>query len=138
MSSGPDGFTAVTEDGQALHARTVALAVGVMPIIEVPTALRGLHHPTLVTHSSHHSDLGHIQHGRPRVIGGGQAALRRRRLLAEQGTRYGCRRARSAAVERRPPPWSAVVQSLRAAQRTGPRWRNWSTRAPRLDRRLPQ
>lgn len=37
----PGGFEAVTDDGTVLHARTVALAVGVMPFVEIPSALRG-------------------------------------------------------------------------------------------------
>ncbi|GGV11918.1 NAD(P)-binding domain-containing protein [Streptomyces griseoflavus] len=141
VAYGADGFTAVTDDGEALRARTVALAVGVMPFIEVPAALRGLH-PTLVTHSSHHSDLGHFQGKDVTVIGGGQAALETAALLAEQGTRV---RVLARAERLR---WNDVPpalersrwQSVRSPHSgLGPGWRNWFySERPGLFRRLPE
>ncbi|MEV5544559.1 NAD(P)-binding domain-containing protein [Streptomyces sp. NPDC052309] len=141
VASGPGGFTVLTEDGETVHARTVALAVGVMPFIEVPTALRGLH-PALVTHSSHHSDLTPFRGKDVTVIGGGQAALETAALLAEQGTRVRVlARAEGLRWNDVPPPWERPWwQSVRSPHSgLGPGWRNWFySERPGLFRRLPR
>ncbi|WP_409474964.1 NAD(P)-binding domain-containing protein [Streptomyces sp. HC307] len=141
VASGPGGFTAVTEDGQALYARAVALAVGVMPFVEVPQALRGLH-PSLVTHSSHHSNLDHLRGKDVTVIGGGQAALETAALLAEQGTSVRVlARADGLRWNDVPPPWERPWwQSVRSPHSgLGPGWRNWFyAERPGLFRRLPE
>ncbi|MGP4083179.1 NAD(P)-binding domain-containing protein [Streptomyces sp. KR55] len=141
VASGPGGFTAVTEDGQALYARAVALAVGVMPFVEVPQALRGLH-PSLVTHSSHHSDLDRFRGKDVTVIGGGQAALETAALLAEQGTSVRVlARADGLRWNDVPPPWERPWwQSVRSPHSgLGPGWRNWFyAERPGLFRRLPE
>lgn len=82
----PGGFEAIIADGETVRARTVALAVGVMPFVEIPAALRGLSRD-LVSHSSHHGDLDRFRGRDVTVIGGGQAALETAALLAEQGSR---------------------------------------------------
>lgn len=82
----PGGFEAVTEDGAVLHTCTVALAVGVLPSVEVPATLRDLG-PSYVSHSSHHGELSRFRGRDVMVIGGGQAALETAALLSEQGTR---------------------------------------------------
>ncbi|QWB25473.1 MULTISPECIES: NAD(P)-binding domain-containing protein [Streptomyces] len=141
VSAGPGGFTAVAEDGEEVHARAVALAVGVMPFVEVPQALRGLH-PALVTHSSHHSDLDRFRGKDVTVIGGGQAALETAALLAEQGTRVRVlARAEELVWNDVPPPWERPWwQSARSPHSgLGPGWRNWFyAERPGLFRRLPE
>ncbi|MFI8945200.1 NAD(P)-binding domain-containing protein [Streptomyces sp. NPDC053750] len=141
VAAGPDGFTALTEDGEVVYARTVALAVGVMPFIEVPPALRGLH-PSLVTHSSHHNDLTPFRGKDVTVIGGGQAALETAALLAEQGTRVRVlARAERLRWNDVPPPWERPWwQSVRSPHSgLGPGWRNWFySERPGLFRTLPQ
>ncbi|MFF3334782.1 NAD(P)-binding domain-containing protein [Streptomyces sp. NPDC002888] len=141
VTSGPDGFTVVTEDGEALYARSVALAVGVMPFVEVPSALRGLH-PALVTHSSHHSDLDRFRGKDVTVIGGGQASLETAALLAEQGTRVRVlARADRLVWNDVPPPWERPWwQSVRSPHSgLGPGWKNWFySERPGLFRRLPE
>ncbi|MEV7128810.1 NAD(P)-binding domain-containing protein [Streptomyces sp. NPDC093260] len=141
ISSGPGGFTVVTEDGQAVQARTVALAVGVMPFVEVPPVLRALR-PSLVTHSSDHSDLTRFRGMDVTVVGGGQAALETAALLAEQGSRS---RVLARAGELRwndlPPvlerPWWQSARSPHSG--LGPGWRNWFySERPNLFRRLPE
>ncbi|MFF4830586.1 NAD(P)-binding domain-containing protein [Streptomyces sp. NPDC001315] len=127
VAHGPGGFAVVTEDGEMLRARTVALAVGVMPFVEVPQALRGLH-PALVTHSSHHSDLDRFRGKDVTVIGGGQAALETAALLSEQGTRVRVlARADQLRWNDMPPawerPWWQTVRSPHSG--LGPGWRNW-------------
>lgn len=140
VASAPHGFTVVTADGEALQTRTVALAVGVMPFIEVPSALRGLH-PSLVTHSSHHSGLDQFSGKDVTVIGGGQAALETAALLAEQGTRVRVlARAERLVWNDVPPPWERPWwQSVRSPHSgLGPGWRNWFySERPGLFRRLP-
>lgn len=141
VASGPDGFAVVTEDGEELRTRAVALAVGVMPFVEVPSALRGLH-PSLVTHSSHHSDLDQFRGKDVTVIGGGQAALETAALLAEQGTRVRVlARADRLVWNDVPPPWERPVwQSVRSPHSgLGPGWKNWFySERPNLFRRLPE
>lgn len=141
VASGPGGFTAVTEDGEMLYARTVALAIGVMPFVEVPQALRGLH-PALVTHSSHHSELDRFRGGDVTVIGGGQAALETAALLAEQGTRVRVlARADGLRWNSVPPPLERPLwQNIRSPHSgLGPGWRNWFySERPGLYRHLPE
>ncbi|MDQ0601622.1 thioredoxin reductase [Streptomyces canus] len=135
------GFEVVTEDGEVLRARTVALAVGVMPFVEVPSALRGLH-PALVSHSSHHSDLERYRGRDVTVIGGGQAALETAALLAEQGTRVRVvARADRLCWNDVPPPWRRPLwKSARAPHSgLGCGWRNWFyAERPGLFHRLPE
>ncbi|QNP72631.1 NAD(P)-binding domain-containing protein [Streptomyces roseirectus] len=135
------GFEAVTEDGETVHARTVALAVGVMPFVEIPSALHGVS-PDLVSHSSHHSDLDRFRGRDVTVVGGGQAALETAALLAEQGTRVRVlARADHLDWNDVPPPWERPWwQSLRSPHSgLGCGWRNWfySERAGWY-RRLPE
>ncbi|MFF9069178.1 FAD-dependent oxidoreductase [Streptomyces sp. NPDC014891] len=79
-----DGFVLRTEDGEPLRARTVALAVGVLPFAEVPGPLRALPR-RYVTHSSHHGGLHRFAGLDVTVVGAGQAALETAVLLVEGG-----------------------------------------------------
>ncbi|MCX4762264.1 lysine N(6)-hydroxylase/L-ornithine N(5)-oxygenase family protein [Streptomyces sp. NBC_01275] len=137
----PGGFEAVTEDGETVQARTVALAVGVMPFVEIPAALRGLS-PGLVSHSSHHGDLDRFRGQDVTVIGGGQAALETAALLAEQDTRVRVlARADRLCWNDVPPPWERPWwQSARSPHSgLGPGWRNWFySERPGLYRRLAE
>lgn len=137
----PGGFEAVTEGGAVLRARTIALAVGVMPFVEVPAALRGLG-PSYVSHSSDHGELSRFRERDVTVIGGGQAALETAALLAEQGTRVRVlaradRLNWNGAPQARDRPW---WQSARAPHTgLGCGWRNWFyAERPGLFRRLPE
>ncbi|MEV5954331.1 FAD-dependent oxidoreductase [Streptomyces sp. NPDC051987] len=135
------GFDATTEDGEVLRGRTVALAIGVLPFVEIPAALRGLS-PDLVTHSSHHADLDRFRGRDVTVIGGGQAALETAAILAELGSRVRVVvRADQLFWNDVPPPWQRPWwQSVRSPHSgLGPGWRNWFyAERPGLYRRLAE
>ncbi|WP_309505902.1 NAD(P)-binding domain-containing protein [Streptomyces pyxinae] len=136
----PDGFEAETEDGETLVARTVVLAVGVLPFTEIPAPLAALG-PDRVTHSSHHTELGRFAGRDVTVVGAGQAALETAVLLTEAGAR--------ARVLARTPRlrWNTLPPALHRgpwetarAPHTGlgAGWQNWFyARTPGLFRRLP-
>ncbi|MGW3649063.1 NAD(P)-binding domain-containing protein [Streptomyces sp. NPDC000878] len=135
------GFEAVTEDGETVRARTVALAVGVLPFVEIPATLRDLS-PDLVSHSSHHCELDRFRGRDVTVIGGGQAALETAALLAEQGTRVRVlARAEQLNWNDVPParerPWWRSARAPHSGLGCG--WRNWFyAERPGLYHRLPE
>ncbi|MYY10167.1 NAD(P)-binding domain-containing protein [Streptomyces sp. SID4919] len=135
------GFRALTEDGEPFHARSVALAVGVLPFVDVPGPLRGLG-PEYVTHSSHHGDLTRFRDADVTVIGAGQAALETAALLAEQGTRVRVlARSHTLNWNGLPPAWRRPWwDSVRAPHSgLGCGWRNWCyAELPGAFRRLPE
>ncbi|MFF9405734.1 FAD-dependent oxidoreductase [Streptomyces anandii] len=141
VAARPGGFEAVVEDGEVLLARTVALAVGVLPFVEVPAVLRPLR-PALVTHSSDHADLARFRGRDVTVVGGGQAALETAALLAEEGARVRVlARADRLRWNGTPPPlrrpWWQTVRSPHSG--LGPGWRNWFyAERPGLFWRLPE
>lgn len=108
VAPAPEGFELRTEDGESLRTRTVALAVGVLPFMEIPGPLRGLPR-RYVTHSSHHGELDRFAGRDVTVVGAGQAALETAALLTEQG--------------------AASVRIVARADRL-----NWNTPPPALDR----
>ncbi|MGW6420496.1 FAD-dependent oxidoreductase [Streptomyces sp. NPDC055055] len=110
VEPGTGGFELRTEDGERVRARTVALAVGVLPFLEIPGPLRGLPR-RYVTHSGHHGDLDGLAGRDVTVVGAGQAALETAALLTECG---------------------AAVRIVARADRL-----HWNTPPPALDRGLP-
>ncbi|MVO88896.1 SidA/IucD/PvdA family monooxygenase [Streptomyces sp. p1417] len=135
------GFAVTTTDGETFPGRTVALAVGVMPFVEIPSAVRDLG-PAHVSHSSHHTDLSPLRDRDVTVLGAGQAALETAALLAEQGTRVRVlARAPRVRWNSLPPAWQRPWwQSARAPHSgLGCGWRNWFyAERPGLFRRLPE
>ncbi|MBA4862198.1 NAD(P)-binding domain-containing protein [Streptomyces sp. PSKA54] len=86
VSPGRSGFRVETAEGERFSARTVALAVGVMPFLNIPEQLRGLP-ADRYSHSSSHRDLSRFSGKEVTVVGAGQAALETAALLAEHGAR---------------------------------------------------
>ncbi|WP_330335064.1 NAD(P)-binding domain-containing protein [Streptomyces sp. NBC_00536] len=134
------GFRITTAEGEPLLARTVALAVGVMPFVNHPPALRELP-PTHYSHSSGHRDLTRFAGQEVAVLGAGQAALETAALLAEAGARP-CLVARRSRLR-----WNTLPQPLeRPLTRAlrdphsglGTGWRSWAwSELPWAVRRLP-
>ncbi|WP_405934762.1 NAD(P)-binding domain-containing protein [Streptomyces longwoodensis] len=141
VAARPDGFEAVTEDGERVSARAVVLAVGVLPFVEIPAVMRSLD-PGLVSHSSHHCSLDGFRGRDVTVIGGGQAALETAALLAEQSTRVRVLvRADRLRWNDVPPPLERPrTRSLRSPHSgLGCGWRNWFyAERQGLYRRLPE
>ncbi|WP_328732471.1 NAD(P)-binding domain-containing protein [Streptomyces caniferus] len=138
----PDGagFHVDTDTGERIAARTVALAVGVMPFVNRPWPLLELP-PHLASHSSDHRDLSHFSGRNVTVIGSGQAALETATLLAEQGARPHIV-ARADRLHWNPPPQPSARGRLRALHDPysglGTGWPNWLwAKAPWAVRRLP-
>ncbi|MEU2394835.1 NAD(P)-binding domain-containing protein [Streptomyces sp. NPDC007369] len=135
-----DGFRIRTAEGPPLLARTVALAVGVMPFTRHPGALRELP-PGHYSHSSAHRDLSRFEGLDVAVIGAGQAALETAALLAENGARP-CLVARRSRIDWNTVPPPLERPALEALRRPhsglGSGWRTWVwSELPWAVRRLP-
>ncbi|MGP4109621.1 NAD(P)-binding domain-containing protein [Streptomyces sp. 4N509B] len=134
------GFRVELADGEAMLARTVALAVGVMPFVRMPRALQGLPR-ALASHSSDHHDLSGFAGRDVAVIGAGQAALETAALLAEHGARPTVV-ARAGQLRWNTPPQPLrrnLVARLRAPHSgLGTGWTTWGwSELPRGFRLLP-
>jgi hypothetical protein len=140
------GFRVETADGEALLTRNVALAVGVMPFVRLPRALREIAPGNegldgLVSHSSGHRELSGFRGREVAVIGAGQAALETAALLAENGARPVIV-ARAGRVN-----WNTPPQPLRRSRLSrlraphsglGTGWTTWAwSELPRAFRLLP-
>jgi hypothetical protein len=134
------GFRVTTAEGEVLLARTVVLAVGVMPFVNRPEPLHGL--PVqLASHSSDHGDLSGFLGLDVTVIGAGQAALETAALLAEAGARPQLL-ARADRIN-----WNTLPQPLDRPRLTalrrphsglGTGWSSWAwSELPGTVRRLP-
>lgn len=80
------GFRLLFEDGNSLRAAKVVVAAGIAPFARIPKPLADLP-ACLVSHTSHHNDLGKFRDKEVLVIGGGQSALESAALLNEAGAR---------------------------------------------------
>ncbi|MFF2373051.1 NAD(P)-binding domain-containing protein [Streptomyces xiamenensis] len=136
-----DGFRVETDTGEVMLCRTLALAIGVMPFVHLPQALRELPRE-LASHSSGHRDLAAFKGQEVTVVGAGQAALETAALLLEHGA-LPTVVARAGAIN-----WNTVPQPLRrnplARLRAphsglGTGWSSWAySRVPWAVRRLPE
>jgi FAD-dependent urate hydroxylase len=77
-------FRVAFQDAEAVTARSVVIATGVLPYAHIASELSGL--PSdLVTHASEHHHLDRFQGRRVAVVGAGQSALETAALLHEAG-----------------------------------------------------
>ncbi|MFI8104050.1 NAD(P)-binding domain-containing protein [Streptomyces sp. NPDC086023] len=134
------GFRITTDEGPPLLARTVALAVGVMPFRHYPRALRALPGDHC-SHSSGHQDLGRFRGQDVIVVGGGQAAMETATLLAELGA-HARLVARAGRLNWNTPAKPLSRSPLRRMRDPhsglGTGWRNWVyAELPGVVRRLP-
>jgi len=79
-----DRFSLIAQDGEAIHARRVVLAVGIGSFPRRPAEFAAIP-PSLASHTSEHRDLQLFAGKRVLVIGGGQSALESAALLHENG-----------------------------------------------------
>ncbi|MFX4294380.1 NAD(P)-binding domain-containing protein [Streptomyces bohaiensis] len=134
------GFSVTTAEEGTIRARSVVLAIGVMPFVNRPGPLRKLP-PQLASHSSDHGDLSGFLGLDVTVVGAGQAALETAALLAEAGARPQIL-ARAERIN-----WNTLPQPLRrpplASLREphsglGTGWSTWAwSELPWAVRRLP-
>ena len=78
------GFELITTGGEAVRARNVVVATGIMNFARLPALLENLPR-SIVSHSSHHSDLGAFKGRQVAVLGAGASALDMAALLKEAG-----------------------------------------------------
>jgi hypothetical protein len=78
------GFELTTAAGEIVRSRSVVVATGIGSFAYFPPTLWDLP-PTLVSHSSHHSDVGSLSDRRVAVLGGGSSAIDIAALLKEAG-----------------------------------------------------
>ncbi|MFG2892713.1 NAD(P)-binding domain-containing protein [Streptomyces sp. NPDC048248] len=134
------GFRVETDAGETIAARTVVLAIGVMPFVNRPEPLHGLS-PELASHSSDHHDLSRFAGRDVTVVGSGQAALETAALLAEEGARARIL-ARADRLNWNTPPQPLERGRLRGLRDPhsglGTGWPNWVwSEIPWAVRRLP-
>jgi hypothetical protein len=84
LECGPGSFQLKFQDGGALTARCVAVAIGISHFRYVPPEMEKLP-AKFLTHSFAHGDLERFRGARVAVIGGGASALDLAALLHEQG-----------------------------------------------------
>ncbi len=76
------GFELTTSAGETMRSRCVVVATGIGSFTYMPPVLEGLP-STLVTHSSHHSDLTPLRDRRVIVLGAGSSAIDIAALLSQ-------------------------------------------------------
>jgi thioredoxin reductase len=136
-----NGFRLQLEDGEALEARTVVLAVGITHFDFVPEVLAHLP-PELLSHSARHRDLEPFRGRDVFVIGGGASALDLAGLLHEAGANIKLVSRRKELVFHSQPtgkPRSRWQQIRHPQSGLGPGWRSrFYADAPAAFHHLPE
>jgi cation diffusion facilitator CzcD-associated flavoprotein CzcO len=84
LTRAAENFELITSQGEALRARQVVVAAGILNFAYLPPILAALAGPKL-SHSSQHSDLGEFKGRKVVVIGAGASAVDIAALLQEVG-----------------------------------------------------
>lgn len=134
-----DGFCLELDGAGAIQARSVILAVGLLPFRTLPPELSGLP-PDLVSHTSDHDVVARLTGSRVAVVGGGQSALETAALLAEGGATVDLL-VRAAALnwlEPNPDHLSTLGRIRRPANKLCEGWHCQFWNTPSAFRRLPR
>jgi thioredoxin reductase len=133
------GFRVAFQDAEAVTARKVVIATGVLPYAHIPPELSGL--PSdLVTHASEHHHLDRFQGRRVAVVGAGQSALEISALLHEAGADVTivARIPQINWIEPNPPTLSRLGRIRRPVTKLCEGWHCAFWNTPSAFRRLPQ
>ncbi|HEY0716753.1 MAG TPA: NAD(P)-binding domain-containing protein [Streptosporangiaceae bacterium] len=133
------GFRVSFADADAVTARQVVVATGVLPYRRIPDELAALP-PDLLSHTSDLHRLEPFRGRRVAVIGAGQSALETAALLHEAGadTRLVVRKAALNWVEPNPETLSRLHRVIRPANKLCEGWRCAVWYSPEAFRLLPE
>ncbi|MFI1800908.1 FAD-dependent oxidoreductase [Streptomyces sp. NPDC020379] len=141
----PGGFTVRLEDEDPVAASAVVVATGLRPMAHIPQHLlrlapAGPGPDTVLSHTSHHTDLSRYAGQRVAVVGGGQSALESAALLHEAGAHpHVLVRSRTVRWGATPAPHRPLIERL--ARPASPLGTGWALaglcHAPQALSRLP-
>lgn len=134
------GFELTTAAGEVVHSRRVVVATGIMNFAHLPPPLENLPE-SIVTHSSHHSNLASFRGRQVAVLGAGASALDMAALLIEAGAAVQLIARRNVIPFHDPPreprPFIERIKAPRSGLGTG--WRSrLCTDAPMLFHAMPR
>jgi hypothetical protein len=134
-----EGFLLALEDGEAVVARCVLVAVGLYHFRHLPPVLRALP-PDAVSHSADHAGLDSLSRRSVTAIGAGSSAVELATLLHEKGAdvRLVTRRQGPIRYQQAPTPRAKWRRALRPLSGIGHGWHSkLIAGAPQLFRFLP-
>jgi cation diffusion facilitator CzcD-associated flavoprotein CzcO len=134
-----DGFNVAFAQAQALTAKNVVVATGVLPHAHIPAELAGL--PSeLLSHSAEHRNLEVFKGRDVAVVGAGQSALETAALLHESGAsvQLVVRRPKIAWVDPNPEEISRLGHIRRPTTKLCEGWHCAVWNSPDAFRRLPR
>jgi hypothetical protein len=141
LSRTPDGFSLVLDNGEAVEAERVVLAVGINWFRNIPDIFASLP-AELVSHSYDHPDMARFAGKKLLIVGAGSSAVDNAVLASEAGADVTLV-ARASTIHYHAVPDPDNVSWLRAithpSSGIGPGWRSFMcAHAPRLFRRMPE
>ena len=141
LSKTEDGFLLVLDNGEAVEAERVVMAVGINWFRNIPDAFAALP-GELVSHSYDHPDMARFAGKKLLIVGAGSSAVDNAVLATEAGADVTVM-ARANVIHYHAVPDPDNVSWLRSithpSSGIGPGWRSFMcAKAPRLFRRLPE
>jgi cation diffusion facilitator CzcD-associated flavoprotein CzcO len=137
----PEGFRLLIEDGEAVVAGSVVIAVGLAYYQYVPPILSGLP-GNLLSHSSEHRSVDAFKGREVVIVGAGASALDLAAGLhgVEADVQIICRESSVRIHDPPQPGLRSIIQRLRSPMTPiGAGWKSfWCVNAPQLFRRMPQ